>query len=161
MLTTTLAAPPPYPYTPLEDDILGAGLIVFAIGSLIELAFLIHYVRVAPAFKSWIGVMFVLRSSSSLLAGVAILLGRILGPFYPGRPWLTLVLFTVVMLSSAVTYGTFLFERYGRDQNGRGQALIGFARRALGLRATKASPCEPAEPRPDTRPLRIVGGTDA
>lgn len=154
MPTTTPIAPPPY--SPFEMDLLSIGLFVFAGASALELAFLIHYIRVAPAFRSGIGWMFVLRSSSFLMAGLAIVLGRVFGPNYAARPYVTLGLFVAVFVSAAVTYGVFLYERYGR---GRGQSrMVGFARRALGLRAPEEVACEPAETRPDTRPLRIVGG---
>ncbi len=140
-------------YNPFDNALLGAGLIAYALASLIELAFLIHYLRVAPAFKSWIGLMFVLRSVSSLLAGVAILLSRIFGPFYTGRPLITLILFVIVLFSSGVTYGTFLYERYGRTRCGPFRGMQNFARRALGL---KARPTEEPCPEVAEQPRLIV-----
>lgn len=146
------------PFTPFEDSLLNAGTAVFLIAALVELAFLIHYVIVAPAFKSWIGWMFVLRSTSFLLSGVAILVGRALGPGYAARPYLTLVLYLVVLVSALITYGTFLFERYNRNAPRRTtpNAPGSFARRALGLLHRKPQAAEDAA-RPDTRPLKIVG----
>jgi hypothetical protein len=142
----------------LDSWLLNAGTALFFIGALIELAFLIHYIRVAPAFKSWIGIMFVLRSTSFLLSGTAILLGRLLGPTYAIRPYLTFVLYGAVLASALVTYGTFLYERYKGDVTPKGSNRpLQFARRALGLRKKESDAHEDTgEQRPITRPLRIV-----
>lgn len=146
---------PPSPYTPFENDLLNAGGIIFAIGAVFELAFLIHYIAVAPAFKSWIGWMFVLRSISFLFAGVAILAARIFGPGYAWRPYLTLTLFLLVMLSAMVTYATFLFERYRKIHDDRTprQIMHDWVRRAFGLAVVRSRDdrAEADEPR-----LRIV-----
>lgn len=172
MLTTTPTPPPPggpaAADPALLDHFLGpnwldawllnAGTALFFIGALIELAFLVHYIKVAPAFKSWIGWMFVLRSTSFLLSGTAILLGRVLGPSYAIRPYLTFILYAAVLVSACVTYGTFLWERYKGDVTPRGsKGPLKFARRALGLRHRAQDAHEDTgEQRPITRPLRIV-----
>lgn len=145
------------PWTPFEEFLLNAGTAVFLIAVLIEAAFLVHYIIVAPAFKSWIGWMFVLRSASFLLAGIAIMVGRIFGPFYPARPYLTLSLYVVVLGSALITYVTFLLERYNRDNPRRTtpDAPHSFARRALGLLGRRRASRQD-DARPQTRPLRIV-----
>lgn len=142
----------------LTSWLLNAGTAIFIIAALVELAFLVHYIRVAPAFKSWIGWMFVLRSVSFLFSGTAILLGRLLGAFYPARPYVTFGLYLAVLISALVTYGTFLFERYKHQVTPRGtNGPLQFARRALGLRARDPiAPQDCGEQRADTRPLRIV-----
>lgn len=145
------------PWTPFEEFLLNAGTAVFLTAVLIEFAFLVHYIVVAPAFKSWIGWMFVLRSVSFLLAGVAIMIGRIYGATYAARPYVTLGLYIVVLGSALITYVTFLLERYNRDRPRRTapDAPNSFARRALGLLGRRRASGQD-EPRPNTRPLRIV-----
>jgi hypothetical protein len=97
--------------------LLNVGTVVFAFGCLIELVFIVHYLLVAPAFKSLIGFMFVLRSLSFLFAGTAIIAGRVWGPNYAARPFVTLGLFIAVLISAIVTYVAFLRERYGRPHD--------------------------------------------
>lgn len=139
-----------------ETTLLNFGTGAFFMAAVIELAFLIHYIVVAPAFKSWIGWMFVLRSASFFFAGIAILLGRVLGPTYPGRPYITLGLYALVLFSACVTYGTFLRERRKGQvtRRGSGGTFLRFARRAIGLDSTRkrqAAPGSEGEPN-----LRIV-----
>jgi hypothetical protein len=119
---------------PLGETFLSLGTIVFIIAALVEVAFLVHYVIVAPAFKSWIGWMFVIRSVSFLLSGIAIMLGRVLGPTYPLRPYVTFALYACVLASALITYGTFVYERYKRTPKRTTPNAPGsFARRAMGL----------------------------
>lgn len=123
-------------FTPMEDALLNYGTIVFVLASIIEAAFLVHYIVVAPAFKSWIGWMFVLRSASFFFAGITILAGRILGPGYWARPYLTFGLYVLVLFSACVTYGTFLRERAKGRGEGRPprHSVLSWTRRALGLK---------------------------
>jgi hypothetical protein len=145
------------PWGPFGDMLLNVGTAVFLIAGLVEVAFLVHYVIVAPAFRSWIGWMFVIRSVSFLLSGVAIMLGRILGPMYAARPYVTLVLYLAVLASALITYATFLYERYRRTNPRRTtpSAPGSFARRAMGLLSGNAKPREDASG-PDSRAARLV-----
>lgn len=78
-----------------EETVLAAGTALLIVGMGCEAAFLYLYLRQGVAFHSAIGIMFVLMSSSTLLTGLAIVLGRLLGPDYFARPLLTMCIYAV------------------------------------------------------------------
>jgi hypothetical protein len=91
--------------------VLNVGTAIFALGLFAELLFDFDYGLTAPWYRSWIGWMFMLNGAAVASAGVAILLGRVLGPAYPARPYVTLVAYSIFAASTIVRYGVFLAER--------------------------------------------------
>lgn len=95
----------------MESTVLNIGTVVFAVGLLAELLFGFDYGLTAPWWRSWIGVMFILNTASIFFAGSAIMLGRVLGAGYTGRPYVTLATFLLFTASSVMRYGVYLHER--------------------------------------------------
>lgn len=95
----------------MDQTVLAIGTVIFAVGLFAELLFGFDYGLTAPWWRSWIGVMFILNTASILFAGSAIMLGRVLGPTYPGRPVVTLTTFVLFTISSVMRYGVYLHER--------------------------------------------------
>lgn len=94
-----------------EGWLLTAGTLVFALGLLFELIFDFDYGLSQAWWLNWVGWMFMLNSLAIVCAGLTILLGRILGPAYTGRPLLTLLTFTVFAASCGMRYYVYLRER--------------------------------------------------
>jgi hypothetical protein len=91
--------------------ILNIGTAIFALGLFAELMFDFDYGLTAPWWRSAIGWMFMLNGLAVLAAGVAVLLGRTLGPNYPGRPEVSLLAYAIFAASTIMRYGVFLHER--------------------------------------------------
>lgn len=91
--------------------ILNIGTAVFAVGLFADLMFDFDYGLSVPWYRSWIGWMFMLNGAAVVSAGLAILLGRTLGPDYPGRPWVTLGAYSIFTVSTILRYGVFVMER--------------------------------------------------
>lgn len=91
--------------------ILNIGTAVFTVGLFAEVMFLLDYGLTAPWYRSWIGWMFVLNGIAVMSAGASIMVGRLLGSEYPGRPIITLVTFGAFTLSTVMRYGVFQWER--------------------------------------------------
>lgn len=105
----------------VEHILLDVGTLIFGFGAVLDLSFLVWYMRVARWRSSGIGVMFVLMSAANLAAGLAILLGRVLGPHfphsnYPGRAEITLTVFVVFAAAMTLKLLVFAAERAQPDE---------------------------------------------
>jgi hypothetical protein len=95
----------------VDEVVLNVGTAIFALGMFAELLFALDYGITAPWWRSWIGVMFMLNALSIICAGSSILLSRVLGPHYWGRPFITLLTFSLFSGAAIMRYGVYLHER--------------------------------------------------
>lgn len=94
-----------------EGVVLFIGTALFAVGLLAEITFFTLYVRQGNAHRSSIGWMFLFMSTSVFSVGIAILLGRIFGPDYPGRSVVTICVYAIWAISMVWKLVTYLRER--------------------------------------------------
>lgn len=95
----------------VEQTVLGIGTGLFVVGSLADMTFFALFSARRQAFRSAIGLMFVLMSASTLAVAVAVVLGRLFGADYPGRSLLTLGVYGIWAVAMVWKLGVYLWER--------------------------------------------------
>lgn len=95
----------------IEETVLFLGTAFFIVGLAAEIAFFVMYVAQGNAHRSALGWMFLFMSSATFAVGIAVVLGRLLGPDYPGRSVVTITVYGIWCISMIWKLATYLRER--------------------------------------------------